>query len=68
MDKLIYIICCLILSLVLGGTWGGFLAWIYPAWALPVGLVLFVLCFVVLMNAGKEEEEFPEHNRRFNDV
>ena len=70
MDKLLYTLACLFLSAVLGGTWGGLLAWLYPTLALPVALVLFVLCFVVLMNANRdiEEEEFPQHNRRFNDV
>lgn len=70
MDKLIFTLCCLILSLVLGASWGGFFLWLYPSIALPVGLTLFVLCFLALMNADKgvEEEKYPQDDRQLNDI
>jgi hypothetical protein len=70
MNQLVYVFCCLILSFVFSACWGGLFLLIYPSVAMPVGLVLFVLCFLALMNAdkGTKEEEFPQHNRRFDDV
>lgn len=73
MDKLGYAGACFLLSLILGGTWGAFLYWLFPSFGLIVGLILFGLCFVILMRIDSGPEEltefdYAEQKRRFNDV
>lgn len=69
MSRLKYAWWCFVLAAILGGHFGAFIYNFYPPAALLIGLVLFFLCFVILVNTYdiKEEEE-PQHNRRFNDL
>ena len=57
------------LSVVLGGSWGGFIYWFHETAGLSIGLALFFFCFVILMNTYNiEEEDLPQSNRRFNEL
>lgn len=70
MSRTEYLFWCFVLSVILGGCWGGFIHWFHPVAGISVGLGLFIFCFVVLANIDTEieKEEQPQHNRRFNDV
>ncbi len=68
MSKLEYAWWCFVVSAFFGGTWGGLLFWFNETLGLVVGAGFAVLCFVGLINMDDEEEELPQHNRRFNDL
>lgn len=69
MSKLEFHFWCVVLSFILGGCWGGLIFWFHSGAGVSIGLSLFLFTYVVLVNIGKhDEEELPQHNRRFNDV
>ncbi len=68
MSKLEYSWWCFVCAAVLGGTWGGFLFWFNETLGLVVGTSLCLFSWVLLLNMDNEQEEEPQHNRRFNDV
>jgi NhaP-type Na+/H+ or K+/H+ antiporter len=68
MSKLEYAFWSFAVSAVFGGTWGGLLFWFNEILGLFVGSLFSVLAFVILINMDKQEEEQPQHNRRFNDL
>lgn len=69
MDNGFELLLCLIFSLVLGLCWGGLLYWYSPMLGVSVGISLFFLCMLVLLNALSEyEESDTQQNRRFNDA
>jgi hypothetical protein len=72
MTKAYFLMMCALFALILGVPWGAFIYWFHPAAGLIVGISLFVLCLMALVNLGNEfdrkEEKEAQHNRRFNDV
>ena len=68
MSKFEYAWWCFVLAGIMGGTWGGLLFWFNEVLGFIVGFSLFALTFLVLLRIDNEEEELPQHNRRFNDL
>ena len=68
MSKFEYAFWSFVVAAFFGGTWGGLLFWFNEVLGLFVGSLFSVLAFVILINMDKQEEEQPQHNRRFNDL
>lgn len=69
MDKLFDLMLCVGFSLVFGLSWGGAIYWYDPVLGLSVGISLFLLCMLILVNLlGRYEEPDTQQNRRFNDA
>jgi hypothetical protein len=68
MSKFEYAFWSFVVAAVFGGTWGGLFFWFNEVLGLFVGSLFSVLAFVILINMDKQEEELPQHNRRFNDL
>lgn len=73
MNKAYFLMMCALVALVLGVPWGAFIYWFHPGAGLLVGILLFSVCLMALINLGNEferedKEEEEQHNRRFNDV
>lgn len=69
MGKLFDLSMCFVFSLIFGFCWGGVVYWFDPLLGITMGLFLFLLCMLVLINSLDQFKE-PEvkHNRRFNDI
>jgi hypothetical protein len=71
MSRFQYSWWCFVFSAILGGFWGGVISLANPELGLSIGLALGFFCYVILANRYTEEtqeEELPQHNRRFNDL
>lgn len=71
MSKLEYLWWCFVLAVLMGGTWGGLIYWFHENAGISIGLGFFFFTMVILVNMDSEadeEEELPQHNRRFNDL
>lgn len=69
MDKAFDALMCLMFSLVLGLTWGGLVYWYAPVLGVSVGITMFSLCMLILVNMLRQyDETASEQNRRFNDA
>jgi hypothetical protein len=68
MSKFEYAWWCFVVAAFFGGTWGGLLFWFNETLGLVVGTSLCLFAWVLLINLDNEEEDLPQHNRRFNDL